>query len=1049
MIVTQDRVFRSKVETLLGERGKKDDSAVRFRDLTAEVRRALMSSTATVTLPGNVQDLIDSAVEDALSDYAPPDLSTLRDRIDAAEQEAAQAAVDAGNALSAANGASQYTDQAVQDVRDQLQVDYTNAQAAAQDAMGWADAAEQSYLAAQAGVERLFPPDMRNGARYWQPTYDGDPAEAAPWTIDHSLLFDPVAGDFIRIAAGISATRVIVSRGTAEYVPGRIIRVSVKVRFNGDPTNRLLLTLASLRADFTSAGVSGGAAFAPAAAGQWETITEDIALPAAAADVVSFRAGVRAVATVTPAVEIDVASIRIDDVTALVGAENAASAADIARSDAVSAQGNAETAEAAALSYLGMSAQIASRGIGVINDQFLASEGWARWTGQGVLTLADNEAYPTGRTWDFTVTAAQFDGMWISGSPQSIWPGQTNANGYVIEIEYALVSGSMGGALVILDWNTSTSEFRASMTLESMQSGVGLSSRTRVARGVFKRPDNFSGTFTGHDLLILANHGAGMAAKRIKFHRVNIRPASEEEMGRGEVMAEVQAHLSENYLTAVNTNQAIASAESRVNAAIGGVSATVTRQQTALAGLNGSVARFRDIATVDGGRVAAGIEAVAWDNMGGSTGSLLQLHGDNVIARGTMSTNALVVGIGRNRLVDPSFEDGTAHWSFSSQNGATLGIRAAGQTWAHPGWPTLQVAQINANSGGISVVICQPVNSANRAQAIGVPATPGQAYTVSAYLSTHRCSCQILLAFYSDDGTFIGSGRSGVVNPGPGSVSDPDSWERIWASALAPPNTRYVTISLWKFGTASGTDSHMFIWKPQMEDVAFVGQRPGSWSPGGTTFINGGRLFAESLTAESASLSTLQAWNGSFTNLAAANIRVGNGEIDNAKIGNIIQSNNFVSGEGGQGWRINKAGAAEFNTVTIRRQIEVASGTLNVGYFIPETQWAAKSLPAGQVLTGDGVTLANGPGLVRTVLTTSIPISAWMGASKTYLANAGMTGTVTSDDTDNCYWGWTADVLPLTKWSGNQSLRIRLCFWSQNVNSVSDCVITWKLYEVS
>ena len=92
MIVTQDRVFRSKVETLLGERGKKDDSAVRFRDLTAEVRRALMSSTATVTLPGNVQDLIDSAVEDALSGYAPPDLSTLRDRIDAAEQEAAQAA---------------------------------------------------------------------------------------------------------------------------------------------------------------------------------------------------------------------------------------------------------------------------------------------------------------------------------------------------------------------------------------------------------------------------------------------------------------------------------------------------------------------------------------------------------------------------------------------------------------------------------------------------------------------------------------------------------------------------------------------------------------------------------------------------------------------------------------------------------------------------------------------------------------------------------------------------------------------------------------------
>src|SRR5699024_11646624 len=41
-----------------------------------------------------------------------------------------------------------------------------------------------------------------------------------------------------------------------------------------------------------------------------------------------------------------------------------------------------------------------------------------------------------------------------------------------------------------------------------------------------------------------------------------------------------------------------------------------------------------------------------------------------------------------------------------------------------------------------------------------------------------------------------------------------------------------------------------------------------------------------------------------------------NGSIDNAKIGNYIQSNNYVAGSAG--WKLNKAGDAEFNNVTVR-----------------------------------------------------------------------------------------------------------------------------------
>lgn len=52
---------------------------------------------------------------------------------------------------------------------------------------------------------------------------------------------------------------------------------------------------------------------------------------------------------------------------------------------------------------------------------------------------------------------------------------------------------------------------------------------------------------------------------------------------------------------------------------------------------------------------------------------------------------------------------------------------------------------------------------------------------------------------------------------------------------------------------------------------------------------------------------------------------VQDGSITNAKIGQYIQSNNFISGQ--QGWSINKSGAAEFNNVVVRGHIEANSGT--------------------------------------------------------------------------------------------------------------------------
>ncbi|MTB46318.1 host specificity protein J [Providencia sp. wls1950] len=51
---------------------------------------------------------------------------------------------------------------------------------------------------------------------------------------------------------------------------------------------------------------------------------------------------------------------------------------------------------------------------------------------------------------------------------------------------------------------------------------------------------------------------------------------------------------------------------------------------------------------------------------------------------------------------------------------------------------------------------------------------------------------------------------------------------------------------------------------------------------------------------------------------------IADASISNAKIGNVIQSNNFVSGK--SGWQINKNGNAEFNAVTFRGRIDGADG---------------------------------------------------------------------------------------------------------------------------
>ncbi|WP_323041585.1 hypothetical protein [Gemmobacter sp.] len=174
--------------------------------------------------------------------------------------------------------------------------------------------------------------------------------------------------------------------------------------------------------------------------------------------------------------------------------------------------------------------------------------------------------------------------------------------------------------------------------------------------------------------------------------------------------------------------------------------------------------------------------------------------------------------------------------------------------------------------------------------------------------------------------------------------------------------------------------------------------------------------------------------------------RIREGSITSAKIGNVIQSNGYVAGPGGAGWAIYKGGFAEFNNITIRRQIEVASGEVSVpGFAVP-------SGSGPDTESNDGWAR---PGKVVWVRTTPVEIDAWHGARRTYIATAQhVSGGVSHPvgAVPDVFWGWDAQVLPLTRWEGGtlgQTLRLRLEFWSRNVTSVANCTVTWKIYEVS
>jgi len=510
----------------------------------------------------------------------------------------------------------------------------------------------------------------------------------------------------------------------------------------------------------------------------------------------------------------------------------------VARNEAVSAQTGANNASAAATAASQMAVQVMSRGTGVLQNLACpwpaAEGGWSAYdTGPTVQT---STLYPMGNKFRWSLNNSTTAGVQMN-SADGLWIGVTRAKAYRVDIQFTLVSGSLNGAGVLFDWNLAAGAQRVAQRLDAMVTGPVVAGELVHASGEFRVPAGVNlSAVTGHTSHIMTNYNSNglgpLAAKVIEIHSIQIYPMTATE-------------------------------------------AAIHEQQTVTADLQGNAAAGFLVKAQAGNEVSL-LELVAADGSNREA-SVARLAADQILLDGSVTAPMLAVSNGKNLLVDPGFADGEAHYTFATQNGATFAVRQPGMTFAHPSYPTLQIFQNNNTTTGYSQVTTTPAVDESGAKAPGVPVTPGKVYTASAYYSTHRCNGQLFIQWVDASGAAIsGAPSSASADTGIGDSSNPDLWPRITASGVAPANAAYARLILRKHGTASGqTDSYLFIWKPQLEESAFVGQSPSPWSAGGTTFINGGRLFADSITTDKLAAGVVTAGKMDVNELSAITATTG------------------------------------------------------------------------------------------------------------------------------------------------------------------------------
>lgn len=395
--------------------------------------------------------------------------------------------------------------------------------------------------------------------------------------------------------------------------------------------------------------------------------------------------------------------------------------------------------------------------------------------------------------------------------------------------------------------------------------------------------------------------------------------------------AAVATNLSSNYYTIAQTDSAIAGSITTYDAGAAGVaSITAVIEET-----DGFATAFSGLtATVDGSDNISGFKATTWADPDGSGGGVLELLGD-VIVPGTLAANKLTVGLNANDFINPDFMAPLApNWVTHGTSGGTgaattLAINPAGDPYAWSSFPTLSAYQNDGSTDGFYKFACRPVQDIGGTLAPGWAVTPGERVSFSARVSAHRCTGSIEIVFMDGAGNSLGTWNdmtdAGMVSAffatssaGPvGSDANPDLWDLLFMVVDAPANAAYYLPVFRKGPSGSGdANSEMFVARPMHCRVHGNATTPTPYSPPGSTLIDGSAILTGSVTADKITVASLDALSANLGTIEVGSANIADAAITNAKIGNIIESSNYVAGN--SGWRINKNGDAEFNSLVVR-----------------------------------------------------------------------------------------------------------------------------------
>uniref|UniRef100_A4WS52 Uncharacterized protein n=1 Tax=Cereibacter sphaeroides (strain ATCC 17025 / ATH 2.4.3) TaxID=349102 RepID=A4WS52_CERS5 len=469
----------------------------------------------------------------------------------------------------------------------------------------------------------------------------------------------------------------------------------------------------------------------------------------------------------------------------------------------------------------------------------------------------------------------------------------------------------------------------------------------------------------------------------------------------------------------INPSSALATALTSLQSTVGSQSASISAQGTALATLQGN-ASASYVFRVKAGTAGAGLELVAATNPNGPV-SVARISATDILLDGSVTMPQLAVtDFSGNLIINGSMPYGdTRGWTSMSSYHTVAARDTESSMNALRTAPTPHVLRLDAYDPSTTYTILADF-----------PCSAGDRFSVSyAYAGGGtgvNAGIGLQFLFYGEGGEYIGAINRAVTVTG-------TIWQNYTASVAPASAVSRCRIRAYRSagGVGVGFLTNMEVIR-QRSGVTLL--TPNSVT---TALVNtedfaasGLAVFGGELRSDNYNAATGTGWQLT----KAGGLVVPNASIDNAKIGSEIRSNNFVAGS--SGWRIQKNGTAEFDSVIIRRQMRVATGTFSIDWTRPGVASTGDWDRGGEIDTGH-------------------PAPLWSELKKVYIATLGLTNDAVAtadfpEIVDQVWWDWNADtIINRTTWFGGATIRFKWAFRGDQYLRRIQGVVRWSLYEVT